>query len=79
MISYSSEQIKQRLLEFCTLMTFDYNGLECHIDPFNPEYFHIYCDGQEQDVYSIDDVMSRPIFGGACLNDIAEKIKILDW
>ena len=77
--SYKAEQIKKRLLEFCTLMEFEYNGLECHIDPFNPTLFHIYCNGAEKDVHSIDDVMSAPLFGGKCLNDIADQIQILDW
>lgn len=79
MISYKAEQIKKRLLEFCCLMAFEYHGLDCSIDPFNPKLFHINCGGEEQDIYSIDDVMSRPLFGGKCLNEIADEIEILDW
>lgn len=60
-------------------MEFEYNGLECHIDPFNSTLFHIYCNGDEKDVHSIDDVMSAPLFGGKCLNDIADQVQILDW
>lgn len=79
MISSKAEQIKARLLEFAGLMTFNYHGLDCDIDPFNPKLFHICCDGQEQDVYCIDDVMTLPLFDGACLNDIAKEIDVLDW
>lgn len=76
---YKAEQIRQRLLEFCCLMTFEYKGMDCSIDPFNPKLFHVNCNGYEQDIFSIDDVMNKPLFGGECLNDIAEYIKILDW
>lgn len=79
MTSYSAQEIKNRLLEFATLMSFTYNGLDCSIDPFNPNLFHVNCDGEEQDIYTIDDVMSKPLFGGECLNDIADRIQVLDW
>lgn len=79
MTSSKVEQIKSRLLEFAGLMTFEYNGLECDIDPFSPTLFHITCNGAEKDVYSIDEVMKDPFFGGFCLNDIAEEINIIDW
>lgn len=79
MTSYKAEDIKARILEFASLMVFTYHGLECHIDPFSPTSFHIYCNGNEQDVDSIEKVMGNPLFDGACLNDIAEEIDILDW
>lgn len=79
MTSSKAEQIKNRLLEFCCLMTFTYHGIECGIDPFNPNDFHINCGGEEQDVDSIEKVMESPFFEGACLNDIADEIEILDW
>ena len=74
-----SEQIKARLLEFCTLMSFTYHGVHCDIDPFNPHLFHIMCGNEECDVHSIDDVMDSPLFSGACLRDIADEIEILEW
>lgn len=79
MISYKAKEIKDRLLEFCTLMSFEYQGIECSIDPFNPNDFHINVGGDERDVDSIDKVMGTPIFDGSCLNDIADEIKILEW
>ena len=79
MTSYKAEDIKARLLEFAGLMTFEHNGMDCSIDPFNPDLFHVTCAGNEQDVLSIDDVMNKPLFGGACLNDIAGQVKMLDW
>lgn len=77
--SYTAKQIKDRLLEFCCLMSFTYHGLDCDIDPFNPTHFHVTCNGVENDVDSIDKVMGDPLFDGQCLNDIAEEIEITDW
>ena len=77
--SSMAEKIRARLLEFCTLMSFEYRGLYCDIDPFDPHQFHIMCGDKEQDVHSIKEVMESPLFAGASLQDIADEIKILDW
>lgn len=77
--SYKSSDIKERLLEFSNLMMLSCNGIEYHIDPFNENYFHIFCDGKEYDFHNIDDVMNDPAFDGKSINDIAEQIEVLDW
>lgn len=79
MISSKAEQLKELILGFAGIITFDYHGLECSIDPFNPKLFHINCNGVEEDIYSIDDLMTLPLFDGDCLNNIAGKIENLDW
>ena len=79
MVSFKAEQIKSRLLEFCCLMSFNYRGVHCDIDPFNPRLFHVMCGNDEQDDGSIEEVMESPLFAGACLNDIADEIEILEW
>lgn len=79
MISSKAEQLKELILGFAGLITFEYHGFDCSIDPFNPKLFHINFNGMEQDIYSINDLMTLPLFDGACLNDIAEKIENLDW
>lgn len=79
MTSCKAEDIKNRLLECCTLMAFVYNGLDCDIDPFSPSHFHLSCAGTERDFESIDAVMNEPFFDGACLKDIAEEIEITEW
>ena len=78
-ISSKAGQIKVRLLEFCTLMSFTYRGVYCDIDPFNKHLFHIMCGDEEQDVHSIEEVMESPLFAGMCLQDIADEIEILEW
>lgn len=74
-----AKQIRDRLLEFCSLMTLRYKNIEFDIDPFNPEYFHISCNGKEWDVDSIDKVMDERFLKGRSLNEIAEVVEIIDW
>lgn len=77
--SYNMEDIKSRLLEFSNLMSFEYDGLYCDIDPFNENNFHVTCDGKEYDMKSINEVLNSPIFDGKSLIEICDIIKILDW
>lgn len=79
MISSKAIQIKNRLLEFCSLMTLQYNGVEFDIDPFNQQLFHICYNGNEWEAHSIEEVMNNPFISGRCLNDIAEEIEVIDW
>ncbi len=74
--SSKAEKIKARLLEFCTLMSFEYRGLYCDVDPFDLHLFHIMCGDEERDVHSIKEVMESPLFAGASLQDIADEITI---
>ena len=79
MTSSKAKQIKERLQEYTGLFAFEYQGYSCDIDPFNPNLFHMFCDGDESDVHSIDDVMNTPFFKGKSLTEIADEIKITDW
>lgn len=79
MTSYKATDIQNRLLEFCGLLAFRFHGLECDVDPFNPQSFHVVCDGVEREVSSIEEVMNGLFFDGCCLKDIAEDIEIIEW
>ena len=79
MTSSKAEQIRNRLLEFCTLFSFEYKEKVWGIDPFNPTLFRLYCGEYSEDIKSIEKVMQCPVFDGECLNDIADSIEILDW
>lgn len=79
MISSKAETIKNRIVEFCTLILLEYNGKEYSIDPFAPDDFHINCAGNEFDLHSIDEVMNKPMFDGKALAEIADDITIVDW
>ena len=79
MTSYNAEQIKDIILSCLTCITFTYRGKDCNIDPFPPDHFHIYCDGDEWDVSSIDEVMQGQFFDEMCLRDIAQEIQDFSW
>ena len=79
MTSYNAEQIKDIILSCGSLVEFTFHGLDCNIDPFVPDSFHIFCDGDEYDVDSIDELMNGKFFDGACLRDIALQIHDLSW
>lgn len=79
MISSKADEIKSRLLEFCTLFSFDYNGKTYGVDPFNLKLFRVYTGENGQDVDNIDDVMNLPFIEGKSLNELADKILIIDW
>ena len=73
------EDIRDRLLEFCNMFGFDYNGHSCGVDPFNKQSFHLCCDGKVLEVHSIEDVFTTPYFGGKALKDIVDDIDIVEW
>lgn len=77
--SFNAEDIKSRLLEFCTLFSFFYKGIYCNIDPFSPTEFSVMCGGEEWDVDNIEDVMNKPFFVGRSLNEIYPEITIDEW
>ena len=79
MTSYSAEQIKDVILSCLTCVEFTYHGKDCNIDPFPPRSFHLYCDGEECDVETIEDVMNTPFFDGRCLAEIAGGITDFSW
>lgn len=79
MISSKSDNIKNRILEFSSLLSFIYKDVECDIDPFNPRSYHLRCGNKEKDVASIDEVMTLPFFCGKSLDEIAGEIEITDW
>lgn len=73
------DDIRDRLLEFSSLMIFRYQGMEFDIDPFSPTNFSINYNGEEMKASSIDEVMNIPFLGGKCINDVAGEIEIVDW
>lgn len=78
----NATKIKVRLSEMCTLFAFSYHGKEGNIDPYyspTGSTFHLYFDGKETDVHSVDDAMGIPFFDGQSLNDIAADITVTEW
>ncbi len=80
----TAEKIKNRIAEMCTLFGFEYNGKVGNVDPcYNPDTkrneFLLFFDGNEQEVYTIDEVMQTPLFDGKSLEEIANDIDIIEW
>ena len=74
---------KKQVLEIIergwSIFEFSYNEKDCSIDPYfdkklNRQVYHLYCDGQELIVFSVDEAMNTPFFDGKPLNEIAELI-----
>ena len=72
-------KIKNRLDEYCSILTFTYRGVDCDIDPFNPNKFHVRYGDTEMDYDSIEKVLYEPIYDGRSLSDIADKIQEIEW
>lgn len=80
----TADKIKDRISEMCTLFGFEYNGKEGNVDPYYlPETqsneFLLFFDGEEQTVYSIDEVMNTPFVDGKTLNEVADELEIVEW
>lgn len=73
-----ASKLKKRILEFTTLVGFDYMGKNGYVDPFNSGDFDLFYDGDTIKVDSIEKVMTTPFFDGKCLNDICDEIIITE-
>ncbi len=79
MISFNPENIRDRLLECCTLFAFTYGGERFGIDPLRHDLFLIYSKEGQQEAGSIDEVMESPFFRGKSLSEIAGEIHVTEW
>ena len=79
----SVEEIRNRLYEMCSHFTFEYNGINCGVDPLcNPDKnikFDMWFGEEFYGAKTVDEVMSVPMFNGKCLNDIVTDIVIIDF
>lgn len=79
----NAAKIKNRLSEMSTLFAFVYQGKNGNIDPYyslnTGSTFHLYFDGKEDDVSTLDEVMSIPFFNGKSLEQISDSIIITEW
>ena len=76
----NSDKIKDRINEICTVFSFEYNGKVCGVDPLSASEFNMwYGEDKNHTACSIDEVMNVNLFDGKSLNDIADKIDIIDF
>ena len=80
----NAEKIKKCIGEMSTLFGFEYNGKEGNVDPCyfpntHMQEFLLFYDGNEQTVYSLDDVMCTPFIDGKTLSEVSEEIEVTEW
>lgn len=73
----TTEEIRHRISEICTLFGFEYNGKVGDVDPFSETDFDLTYDGETIKVDSIDKVMETPFFDGKSLAEIVSEIDII--
>ncbi|MBE7053394.1 MAG: hypothetical protein E7391_03865 [Ruminococcaceae bacterium] len=73
----TANEIKKFITHGHTLLGFEYKSKDGHIDPYGDSYL-LYFDGNEQTVYSVEEVMTTPFINGKCLNDVAKELVITD-
>lgn len=75
----NAQQIRGRLDELASHLTFTYKGESCGIDPMNRTHFNMWSGENEMVAKSLDEVMESAFFDGKSLAEIAEQITITDW
>ncbi|MBQ7794719.1 MAG: hypothetical protein IJ366_09430 [Clostridia bacterium] len=73
-----ASKLKKRILEFATLVGFEYMGKNGYVDPFNENSFDLFFDGVTVNVDSIEKVMGLPFFDGKSLSEICDKLIITE-
>lgn len=56
-------------------VTFEYGGVSCGVDPFNDKDFTVWYGDNVYYVKSIDDVLSKPFFGGKNLSQLSKIVE----
>ena len=72
----TGDDIKKRILETFSAVTFKYQGKNCGVDPFSMKKFCLWFGNKEQYTTSIEETMTTKFFGGKSLVEIAELIQI---
>ena len=71
-------EIRDRIAEIVTQITFTYNGKNCGVDPMSSTEFDMWYGDDLITVGSIEEVMSSKLFDDKSLSDIVEDIEDLE-
>lgn len=71
-------ELKDRIAEIVTQITFTYNGKNCGVDPMSSTEFDMWCGDEFVTVGSIEEVMSTKLFDDKSLADIVDDIDDLE-
>ena len=58
----TANDLKNRIDELCSIVSFSYKGKEGHVDPYSHSQYLLWFDGDEMMVGSIEEVMNTPFF-----------------
>lgn len=75
----NADNVRNRLLEICSHMTFEYRGMACGIDPLNRNCFDVWCGEKVATLSSIDEVTNTKFFMGKSLAEISGVVDFIDW
>lgn len=71
-------ELKDRIAEIVTQITFTYNGKNCGVDPMSSTEFDMWCADEFVTVGSIEEVMNTKLFDDKSLADIVDDIDDLE-
>lgn len=71
-------ELKDRIAEIVTQITFTYNGKSCGVDPMSSTEFDMWYGDDIITAGSIEEVMSTKLFDGKSLADIVDDIDDLE-
>ena len=71
-------EIRDRIAEIVTQITFTYNGKNCGVDPMSSTEFDMWYGDDLITVGSIEEVMSTKLFDDKSLADIVDDIEDLE-
>ena len=71
-------ELKDRIAEIVTQITFTYNDKNCGVDPMSSTEFDMWCGDEFVTVGSIEEVMNTKLFDDKSLADIVDDIDDLE-
>lgn len=71
-------EIRDRIAEIVTQITFTYNGKNCGVDPMSSTEFDMWYGDELLTASSIEEVMSTKLFDDKSLADIVDDIEDLE-
>ena len=71
-------EIRDRIAEIVTQITFTYNGKNCGVDPMSSTELDMWCGDDLVTVGSVEEVMNTKLFDNKSLTDIVDNIEELE-
>ncbi len=75
----TTKEIRDRLEEMASHITFEHDGNSCGVDPLSATHFDMWCGESVMTAGSLDEVMNTKFFVGKSLSEISANILVVDW